>query len=151
MKFNQISHWKPFRQNVLYFKDVIKNPFELFVLLYINVLYKCFSIIKCQRKNILSKKKQRFDNVTFTMTLFCAKKNKFACWGQKNPKPWNSLKNSLIAFLNFIKPVIKNCCKNIWNIYSYIIFSRFALVFRCIKSCNGSKSVNLALTSNFQK
>ena len=46
----------------------------------------------------IEQKKQMFDDVTFAMTPFSAKKNSRLLVEEKNPKHQNNLKSSLIRF-----------------------------------------------------
>ena len=58
--------------------------------------------LSVKEKKVYWTKKQIFDDVTFAMTSFWAKKlKKISLLGEeKNPKPQNSLKSSLIMCFN---------------------------------------------------
>ena len=87
------------RQNFLYSENVNKNLPELFVLPYLNV-FLIHQYHYLPKKKKYWAEKQSFDDVTFSMTMFWAKKSqKLGLLGkEKNQKPKNSLKSSLIMF-----------------------------------------------------
>ena len=89
------------KANFLYSEDVNKNSPKLFVLPYLNV-FLIYQYHYLPKKKINWAKKQSFDDVTFAMTLFWAKKlQKLSLLGEeKISKPKNCLKSSLIMCFN---------------------------------------------------
>ena len=88
------TNWTHLRQNFLYSEDVNKSPSWSFDLPDLNV-FLIYQYHYLPKKKIYWAKKQGFDDVSFAMTLFWAKKSqKLSLLGEeKNPKPKNCLKN----------------------------------------------------------
>ena len=90
------------RQYFLYSEDLNKNPVQLFVLIHPNAFHIPVSLHTKEKIYWVKETKVNLKN----MVVGC----------RKNSKLKNSFKSSLIIFFNYIKPMIKNCCKIFWNI-----------------------------------